>query len=75
MQTIEIKFHTPEAVREYLKEAGEILDEQGYTGEEKLALLPTIIGMLASKNVQLAQQAPMSLGLPAMAIPRSRSGR
>lgn len=70
MQTIEVKHHTPEAVRLYIDQAEQILTDCGYDDAERLALLPTIINLLSAKSVTLvAEPSPV---MPAMAIPGRR---
>lgn len=71
MQRMDIQHHTPDQVSEYLGEALKIADDYALTQGERYAVLPTLLTLLSSKTVQIAQGAP-AVTLPAMAIPRPR---
>jgi hypothetical protein len=63
VQTTIIKHHSPAEIRGYVHEAEAMLTEAGYDDDERLALLPTIIGLLAARTIQIAQ--PQAVSLPA----------
>jgi hypothetical protein len=67
MRKQEDQHHTPEQVQAYLEQASEIAYAVPLTNEERVSVLPTLVTLLASKQLFYEQMAPM----PAMAIPRN----
>lgn len=57
----EIFHHTPEQVRGYIDTAERILQGCGYDDAERVALLPSVLGLLASKNIVEDLPAPSLL--------------
>lgn len=62
MQRLDVKHHTTEEVEGYIAEGERILQAAGYTDEERIALLPTVLTLLSSKSVQLQVEQPIDLG-------------
>ncbi len=64
MRRTEDAHHSPEQVRGYIETALAICDEQGFSEEWRLALLPTLVTLLSAKQIFYEQVAPMGLALP-----------
>lgn len=58
MQTQIIKHHSPAEIRGYVHEAEAILTEAGYDDAERIALLPTLIGLVAARTITVTQDPP-----------------
>ena len=66
MHKTEDHHHTPEQVRKYVEQAKAICDDVPLLEDERVALLPTLVTILSSKQVFYMEAAP----LPNLAIPR-----
>lgn len=65
----EIQHNTPAQVEEYVRQTLAIRDAVELTEDEWVALAPSILGLVASKQIMYEQmQVP-----PVMAIPRGRN--
>ena len=63
MQRIELQHNTPDQVRDYLKTALRIMDETLVDEATYRVLAPTVLNLVASKQVVLQQ--PQQVNLPA----------
>lgn len=70
MQRLETPHHTIEQVANYIEVGERILQEAGYSDEERIALLPKVMELLAAKTITMAANSPVAM--PAVTIPRSR---
>lgn len=68
LSTSETYHHTPDQVLGYIKAGEAILQKCGYSDDERVALLPSVIGLLSSKSITVVERAPIAAG--AMEIPR-----
>jgi hypothetical protein len=57
-------FHTPEQVRDHTRETLAIADELGLEGEDRAALLPGILTLLAGKQVVFNAGAAAMVAMP-----------
>jgi hypothetical protein len=56
-----IQHHSEEDVKAYIDAGERLLREAGYDDAERIALLPTVIGLLSSKTIMQQQQPQVSL--------------
>lgn len=68
MQRQDVKHNTREEVVDAVLETVSILDECEIEGAERVALLPSALGLVAGKQIVMTQPQPVDLG----ALARSR---
>jgi len=56
-----IQHHSVDDVKGYIHQAEALLVEGGYDDAERIALLPTVIGLLSSKTILQQQPAPIPI--------------
>lgn len=71
MKRMDVQHHTPEQVSEYLQTAIRIAEAADISAVEQVAVLPTLLTLIASKSVQVMQDGPVTT-IPAMGIPMGR---
>ena len=57
----EIAHHTPEQIEGYTRMALEVADRLFEDADDRRAVLPTLIGLFAAKNIVLEQAQPSPL--------------
>lgn len=57
-------FHAREDVRGYVENALAIVDELELRGEDRSALLPKVVELLAQKQVMFEQMGPITMQIP-----------
>lgn len=66
MRRLDVQHHTPEQVSGYVEQAVRIVRALPLNDQEAVAVLPTIVTLLASKSVQLEQDGPQVLAVTAI---------
>jgi hypothetical protein len=75
MTKVEVQHNSPEQVRAYLSAARELCEEEYGGAAYPVEVLLKAIDLVAGKSVQLVQEQPTTIGVPAGAIPPPFNGR
>jgi hypothetical protein len=70
LQRQETPNNSAEQVREYVEKAIALLDELGVQGDDRAALLPTVVELYSGKQIIMMQAPHVDLGVLSAGLPR-----